>query len=1026
MRNFYDQPTNKIFNRMFGKQARQIQADPTLDISKCKCCQCDKVECKGCMEGHVVSKNAGCCHSKNNGLIFEYERPAFYGSGMECCPTVQTPCCTPGGPCYQADGSQVERGPGDICPPGSWDPCNGCLDSEGNSIACPDCNSVSTGVRRCCATGKQEHENVRFYYNYVGQYFRIDYECTGKYNTVYPQNGLPRLCSYCDPTSFDAARKAESGYQLSDETCLDYTYEPDFDRRIDDRRADADPSFDPESPCSKAGYSNNLFRGCQCMGDKDTPLEDRDTQGKRLSKYRKRQMEKNAYYRWLLDIMCYDKGNQILRPSYRYELVGEAAGDDSVGQKVAVQNGTLYDHLIGVVHCEHWYEIARCPQNPEHDDPNGVLGGWITDENGNPVGANTSYITPRFWVYACSGVPLFDFEIEDAKKRLDEFGNPLITEDEEEILIRDFALRRTPPQAIMNKLAKGGYLDIGDWRQDALNEINVLRGLSFTKEAYGPTGDETCSTLKTDPNSENFGSYLGPVRKRLWIPETRGGINIPGVTGPARLDPKKARPNTISQTPDSARNEKEVNILTDRTLVDLQLPERYLVDPWNGSYPKEPAPGQTPSEEYQQFVIWRDSQWLYMHAKPGGWDYVCSGFLELTYDDEGNPVQADQQLRIPNLKRRYSNSGNAIGGCLDGLIGWPQRTYEWSGGGCPDITCGDADGNQYPLIGCDAPPSLSGTCFTPDCAPEVPWCALHPEQGGGVTPCGGFALASNCDGIRFIAYRHREVNGSPALSCNPDQSGFVTCSRVVRSYLYRVNLDTGNFGDFCPNTCRTLSVPKTIANLVPRIYSNKLSLGSLCQQLRQGNNCGEQCAGLFCYSDDIWDPVLNPNGPFYSSQFSNESYCCGGKRNGFPSQAPAPTDYTHDASNKTLCPNYPGPPCLTPNCYFYDGKFTGVQLDFNPRGCCWKCEQNGSVIGGYVPVNYEGIKDYFDCVFNINDGSGRGFLYTPGQINSPSACGNQWAGDCACGTIIPNYSPGSVICDPTGLTGDDNTIPGGY
>ena len=408
---------------MFGKQARQIQADPTLDISKCKCCQCDKVECKGCIEGHFVTspsgigisdpqdnldkglmKSGGCCHGPNNGLIFEYERPGDVNYGPECCPNL---------------------------PPDPGQPL---------------------GYKKCCGIREIGASKVRFYYNYIGKYFKMDYAAAGKEETNWPRNGRPRLCSLCNPASMDSSRPGI--YPGARETCLDYIPPQSIDDTTDEFNY----------PCSTESIP---WFGCQCMGE--GLLKDTNRTSKRLSYHRKREMERLPYYRWLADIMCYDRGNVVANPHYRY----------IEGQTIPVaSNGTLYEHLLAVVHCEHWYELALCDQNPEHSDGD-RLGEGMTDSEGNAININTSILAPRFWVYACSGVPFFDFELEDALKK------GYIDSNKYQEIKQAFQDGKTPSQEIMNSLAKGGYFDTADWRQEALSEIQDLKTRKYTADSYG-------------------------------------------------------------------------------------------------------------------------------------------------------------------------------------------------------------------------------------------------------------------------------------------------------------------------------------------------------------------------------------------------------------------------------------------------------------------------------------------------------------------------------------------------------------
>jgi hypothetical protein len=922
MRNFYNQPTSKIFDKMFGKGARQIQADPTLDVSKCKCCQCDKVECKGCIIGHAITATAGCCPSQDESLIFEYERPGYVGGGMECCPNEITPCCNPPTGCIDWDIPEPGADPGVDCGrPAS------CLDQEGNPL--PNCSEGRFGLRRCCSTGKVEQPNVRFLYNYVGRYYRFDYAAAGKDVTKWPGNGRARLCSRCDPTSLDAGRPDTLG-DLANETCMDYV-----DSAIGGSIDDPASSVDSEQPCSTSVVQ---FSGCQCMGDDGSPLKDTDYQGKRLSRYRKRQMEKNPAYRWMLDIMCYDNGNVVANPYYTYEET------DSGPQEIPhLENGTLYNHLLGVVHCEYWWEIARCPQNPDHGEP-GELQVEVYDENGQLTGytpANTSIIAPRFWIYACSGVPFFDFELKEALQK------NYISQEEYQEIVLNFVDRRTPRQDLMTKLAQGGYFDIGDWRSAANLELQNLKERTYTSDSYFGCTVSSCS--KTD--------FLGPVRKKFW----QDSINVEDLSIPGRLDPTKARPNTVSFTPSSAI-EQIVNERTDPTLKSLQLSSDCLKDPWNGDYPSAPGESATQEEiqEYEDFLAWKDAQWIYMHAKPGGWDYVCGGYA--------NPTSPDPTIKIPDLPRRVNNTGNAVGGCLQGLIGYPQKTSVFEGG-CPDIICGTIVDDVYvpfPVVGC-----VEASCLSVSCA-DTSRCTSYPEKGGGPTPCEGFAFSANCDGIRFIYYTTKFKSQSDGTG---EDIGYMTCDRTVNSYLYKVNRTKGNYDEFCPHQCRTLSVPQTIANEIPVIYSNRASHNEICDAIKRGQPA-QQCNGLFCFGS-------------YEQEGPTEIGCCG-KVQAPPASKDPPNDSTHPALNRTACPITPGPGNI------YDGQFGQVAPPYGGVGCCWKCPIPGEV----GQIECLGLLSEIDCNAQSTPTT---ITRWKSQINDPNVC-CAIGDDCGCAENLESCS----------------------
>lgn len=832
MRNFYDQPTSKIFDKMFGKGARQIQADPTLDTTKCKCCQCDKAECKGCMQGAVMGPDAGCCPSKNESLIFEYSRP----------------------------------------------------ESKNNS---PCCRSTFGGYQyQCCSTTKIEAPNVRYSYHYVGKFFRIDYSATGNYFrngniTTWPENNLPRLCSYCDPSSNKA-----NGYC----DCMDYAPL----QSIDDT--------DGDSPCH-IGYGGGgciaPFQNCLCMGSGVFKNTNRDNQ--RLSHYRRKQMEREPYYRWLLDIMCYDGGNIIKNP-----WIG--TNEETRSPVINNTNGTLYNHLVGVVHCEHWWELDRCPQNPNVDFA----------AEGFP-NVNSSCFVPRFWIQACSGVPVFDWEFIDAVEK-NHLGEGDLTE-----VWSAIATRQTPPQDIMNRMSAGGYFDTGDWRQSALNEIKDLQGRTYTKDSYSNLNIPLCSDFK----------YLGPVRKKFF----RENVFLEGQDGyddqtPGFLNPRKARQNVINRNPAPVLGES------------LQLPSQYLPDPWNGQYPPPTTPSSSPEEiaEYQDFIAWRESQWLYMHARPGGWDYVCAGYYDGTSD-----------IKIPDLRRRYMNDAitcqdpeeegiitRSFGGCLAGILGVPQKSIQSDCSGLGDT-------NPEVLIDCpdaEVLPCGSFSCFDLECVADVK-CASYKEQGGGISPCEAVMVESNCEGMVFAYSRE-----SPK-QCGVNRVFNWPTTRRGKAWLYKVNITTGNYSSFCPHTCRSLSTPKPISTEFESIFKKRQAHKSLCNnfysdpietllpcpylKIPDGKYCfnigecveysgdGEICGDY--HSDTCFQYCFNSGdlAPYY---WGGEPECCGKDPGLILEPDPVPQNPTHPAFSNGAC-KICGPGGGEGGIYGPDG--------CPSLGCCWDC-----------------------------------------------------------------------------------------
>ena len=397
------------------------------------------------------------------------------------------------------------------------------------------------------------------------------------------------------------------------------------------------------------------------------------------------------------------------------------------------------------------------------------------------------------------------------------------------------------------------------------------------------------------------------------------------------MDPKKARPNNISP-PRGAIIESVIDSLEDATLTRIQLPEYLLKDPWkdkNKDYPTDPGPGATGEilVEWKDFKAWRDYQWVYMHARPGGWDYVCSGYQ--------NPQNPDPELKIPDLPRRYSDLPNTLGaGCLDGILGIPVSEREISGG-CSDINCGSLNPltgqfEQFPLVGCE---TETPSCLGEGCSDaSTAYCPSHPEKGGGQSVCRNIAMTANCNGIRFnyTTYKlvQRSVRIEPCEDENPENCwqtlAFHTCDKIRNAYVYRVNLTKGNYDSFCPFTCRNVEVPKQLERAIPVLSLNKMTYAVACENNQAGSPVNF-CPGYYCFStpkglDDQGNPLpyvgtyggLIPALPYYP-------YCCSRFGTGRVTE-PLPSDPTHPASNRTVCPFYPGPgyPAL------YDGQFNGT------------------------------------------------------------------------------------------------------
>lgn len=816
----------KIFEKMFGKGPRQLQADPTLDLRKCDCCNCEgTVKCQSCLTGAAITATGACCQSGQEMLVFEIERPGDANGGGECCP--QT---TP------------------LCP----------------------------ARKRCCVTIEQEEEDIRFLYEYYDQYFRIDYKA---------KRDFPPLCSYCDQTSLPVSN-CDPSIDPGEEMCL--------------------PGCNQGPPQCQSSFGQP--EGCRCQG---SGAKFDISYSKLMPLYRKKRMEELEYYQWLIDIICYDGGNIIANPWFI--AIGEPGSQSAQWVQGHPQAGSLYNRLIGVVHCEHWWKLVQgdC-QNPEHGKDGPLLapagsGNWGTE----PV--NTSCITPLYWIYACSGVPLFDFDITEA------IDKGFFQGDDAAIFLQYVTNEETPPQSLMRKLAEAKLTITGDWRLDAIAELQELKGRTYTKNAYSDVNIDEC---------DDYEHFLGPVRKRYWRPN-QNLIGLP--PDPAFLDPRKCR----NATP--AKN--------------MQFP--FFRDPWGGNYPPAPNQNSTPEQiqEYEDYLTWRDSQWLYLHARPGGWDWVCAGYCD-------SDVPGTCSVLKPDLPRRFMssaiscNSNEAGIGCLN-FTGYPMRYTEQS---LPDCTtqrpCSSGDpNNPLPVVGCGDQCS----CLAIACAAQEV-CTAYPERGGGPTPCDNYLIGANCDGIHFVYHapvQYKSVDicqhpncaaGNDTTACEFGESiifDIPSCAYTNHAYLYKLNVGSGEYDTVCPYYCKTLQNPIPVKNIVPNLSAVTKQFKDLCDYWTTGCELAVPCCGSWC--------------------FPSSGNCCGGKI-ATPSCIPEPNQGAQaalhpaipcvrppatgsegdDGAIGTCCVQVPSPdPCLCfENVTQIDCSSVGGVFHTEPEYTCLVCNQN--------------------------------------------------------------------------------------
>ncbi len=173
-----------------------------------------------------------------------------------------------------------------------------------------------------------------------------------------------------------------------------------------------DPQCDPRQDCC----AGPPYFGCECGHSW-------------LSDYRKDTYLTDPEAKWGVETACF-KGNAPLSATI----------------------GSLYDTFLCVVHREKWWRIPS--QEPIAGGPCAPIDriyvpGCTQGQGGVNCGGNiwqTSELVPEWWIFACSGVPLFSWEVTDAVTR------NVISAAEATQLLADIANRLQPSQAVLGKL----------------------------------------------------------------------------------------------------------------------------------------------------------------------------------------------------------------------------------------------------------------------------------------------------------------------------------------------------------------------------------------------------------------------------------------------------------------------------------------------------------------------------------------------------------------------------------------------
>ncbi len=270
----------------------------------------------------------------------------------------------------------------------------------------------------------------------------------------------------------------------------------------------------------------------------------------------------NEQGKWLLETTCHKSGTDLASPSASCCTI-------TSGTATYSQCDRLLEQVVCVVHFERWWRIADCPEGVRIYVPGGLYG-YQTDD-----------LVPKWWIYACSGIPLYVGDLCDAVR----FG--VITNIEAQTLIdqvNDPATYGMPNQTVLRKLGEAGYIAAKDWRPDQ-RQAYIDLDAQFPSAGYGAFVQ---NVQDMDP--------LGPFRKRM----TYANVGV-------SVNPLLRKGDVTSAT----------NLAALQALGFL------------------PYPGGAADQVAYDF--WSERQWVYFRGRPGGW--VWAG-----WDEGSGQIEIDSIL----------------------------------------------------------------------------------------------------------------------------------------------------------------------------------------------------------------------------------------------------------------------------------------------------------------------------------------------------------------------------------------------
>lgn len=380
----------------------------------------------------------------------------------------------------------------------------------------------------CCTTSSAEEPPVQAIYQY--------YDCFWRCVKINPALGLESIDGF-------------------PEMCPSATCDFTFDEFGDPVETDCYPfTHTTCSPCGafENGCCNAPEYNAQPYSDNCLPCC-ANCNSKKMSSWRKRRMASQDRWKWFVECMCHANGLNLGNLGCT-----NLQHNDTVWSNC--QN--LYQQAICVVHFERWWKIADCDAGVRIYVP-----GCTQDASGNGncggVSFQTDDLVPKWWIFACSGIPLYAGDLIDAIR----FN--VVTAIEVEQFFTDLFGGECshPSQEFLKKLAVAGYIRANDWRDEqrtAYQELNTR----FPGAGYGACIQDVGSM-----------HTLGPFRKRMTAAQV-GVTNFPFL--------------------------RRVDVVNSPDLAPLQA-DCFI-----------PFPGGSQSD----YDYWCERQWVYFRGRPGGWTWV--------------------------------------------------------------------------------------------------------------------------------------------------------------------------------------------------------------------------------------------------------------------------------------------------------------------------------------------------------------------------------------------------------------------